>query len=111
LRELYRARSDAQAYADAHDDNREGLVARLHGLRDPDQFLKTRFAKGCHAYRRGEKAEEWFIYKLDDLGTPILRTPTLSDEHARAMDKGCHRFDLVAERILDGYTPEQNVHL
>jgi hypothetical protein len=57
------------------------------------------------------KAKEWFIYNIDDLGQHIARVPKLAQEYREAMDSGCHSFDLVAEKVLARYTPDQNEHI
>ena len=57
------------------------------------------------------KAKEWFIYKADNLDHEVARVADLTPEYRQAMDDGCHSFDLVAEKILRRYTPDQNEHI
>lgn len=64
----------------------------------------------CHAKWREGKS--WFIYRIDDLaGSEVARVQSLTPEHRSAMDAACFSFDLTADKILRGYTPEQNEHI
>lgn len=91
---------------------REGRVTRLHRYEDVTAFWRSNYAKATNEYRLGVKAKEWFIYKIDDLGGQhIARIAKLTPEYREAMDSGCHSFDLVAGKVLAGYTPAQNGHI
>jgi hypothetical protein len=88
---------------------RKGRVARLHRYDDLTPFWRSKFAKSTVEYRPGVKAKEWFIYSIDNLGGPHLaRVAQLTPEYRMAMDSGCHSFDLVADKVLARYTPDQN---
>jgi hypothetical protein len=91
---------------------RAGEVTRLHHLENVSRYWRTRFAKATVEFRRGAKAKEWFIYKIDQLeGEPIARVSELNAEYRQAMDNGCYSFDMVAEKIQQSYTPDQNEHI
>ncbi len=91
---------------------REGRVKRLHRYDDLSQFWRSKFAKATIEHRLGVKAKEWFIYMINDLaGDPIARVTRLTREYREAMDNGCYSFDLVAEKVLARYTPDQNEHI
>ncbi len=91
---------------------RAGDVKRIHRFFEVSPFWRTAFAKGCHEYRLGVKAKEWFVYRIDALnGTPIARVPELTPEYRLAMDHACSSFDLVAAKVLRRYTPDQNEHI
>jgi hypothetical protein len=91
---------------------REGSVLRLHRFSDTSRFWRTRYMKRCFAYRPTEKATEWFISRADDPDSEdIARVRVLSAEYRAAMDAACSSFDLVAEKILRRYTPDQNEHI
>jgi hypothetical protein len=91
---------------------REGRVLRLHRFSDLAPFWRSKYAKATNEYRLGVKAKEWFIYNIHDLGRQhIARVAKLSPEYREAMDSGCHSFDLVTEKVLARYTPDQNEHI
>jgi hypothetical protein len=91
---------------------REGRVRRLCRFQDVSQFWKSKYVKAAIEYRRGVKAKEWFIYNINDLGgNHIARVPQLTPEYCKAMDNGCFSFDLVLEKVLARYSPEQNEHI
>ena len=91
---------------------REGRVVRRHRFEDLAGFWRTKFTKNTHEYRLGVKAKEWFIHDIHDLGGPqVARVAKLNKEYRGAMDSGCHSFDLVAEKALAEYTPDQNEHI
>lgn len=91
---------------------REGRVARLLNLDDVSGFWRTKFVKSTPEWRAGVKATVWFIHKINRLGgTGTECRGELSQEHREGMDGGCHSFDLVAEKVLARYTPDQNEHL
>jgi hypothetical protein len=98
--------------ADLRWPKREGRVKRLHRYEDVSPFWRTKFVKGTNEYRLGVKAKEWFIYGADKLGGEhIARVTTLTPEYRKAMDSGCHSFDLVTKKVLARYTPDQNDHI
>lgn len=91
---------------------REDRVIRLHRYEDLSAFWRSKYSKVTNEYRLRVKAKEWFIYNIDDLGRQhIARTAKLGREYREAMDSGCHSFDLVAEKVLARYTPDQNDHI
>lgn len=90
---------------------KEGVVSRIAANVDLAPYWRTRFAKGCQEYRKGHKAHEWWICPIDDLQNHIARTSELPAEYRQAMDKGCFSFDLVADKIHQCYTPDQNPFL
>jgi hypothetical protein len=90
---------------------REGRVARLSRYEDVTGFWRSKFVKATNEYRPGVKAKEWFIKHIDDLTHHIARVAELTPEHRKAMDSGCHSFDLVAAKVLARYTPDQNEHI
>ncbi|HEX4611480.1 MAG TPA: hypothetical protein VH092_25020 [Urbifossiella sp.] len=91
---------------------REGRVTRLHRYEDVSPFWRSKYVKATNEYRLGVKAKEWFIYNINDLGgQPVARVTELSREYQEAMDSGCHSFDLLAEKVLRRYTPDQNEHI
>lgn len=90
---------------------KNGVVTRIGQVADLAPFWRTRYAKGTTEYRKDMKAKEWWIYKIDDLQQLIVRTSKMTPEYVRAMDRQTSSFDLVAQKILEGYSPEQNPHL
>jgi hypothetical protein len=82
---------------------RDGLVKRIGKVEDLERYFKSAYCKGTFTHRKGVKAETWFIYRLDDLRTPV--------KQVKAMDRGTYSFDLVAEKVLQRYTPDQNEHI
>jgi hypothetical protein len=98
--------------ADLLVPKREDRVTRLHRYEDVSAFWRSKYAKATHEYRLGVKAKDWFIYSIDDLGGQhIARVSKLTPEYREAMDSGCHSFDLVEEKVLARYTPDQNEHI
>jgi hypothetical protein len=90
---------------------KEGRVARLHRFADVAPFWRTRYVKATAEYRPGVRAREWFIYTADRLDEHFARVAEMPPEYRAAMDAGCHSFDLVAQKALARYTPDQNPHL
>ncbi len=91
---------------------REGRVKRLHRYEDASPFWRTKFVKATNQYRPGVKAKQWFIYRADKLDGRCVACPTkLKPEYREAMDDGCYSFDLVVEKVLARYTPDQNEHI
>lgn len=90
---------------------REGIVRRLRCFPDVSGFWRTRLAKGTNEWRKGHKAKEWYIYRVDNLQDHIEIRSSMPPKYAAAMDHSMYSFDLVAEKILSGYTPEQNSFL
>jgi hypothetical protein len=91
---------------------REGRVTRLHRLKDLSPFWRTEYVKGTPTYGRGVKADVWYIYNIrDSAGEHITRVAQLTPEYRNAMDSGCWSFDLVAQKVLARYTPDQNEHI
>jgi hypothetical protein len=91
---------------------RAGEVRRMHRFGELSPFWRTAYAKGTNEYRRGVKAKEWFVYRIDALpGPAVARVADLTPEYRFAMDHECLSFDLVAEKILARYTPDQNEHI
>jgi len=52
---------------------KQGLVTRIGKLNKVNGFFKTKYMKGCHEIKKGEKAKRWFIYDIDNPG-PHLAT-------------------------------------
>ena len=90
---------------------KDGVVTRCHRYEDVSEFWLTKYAKYCHEHRPGHTAKEWFIYRIDDPGNEIARVREMPQTYREAMDNAMSSFDLVAEMILRGYTPEQNPFL
>ena len=87
---------------------RDGLVQRIGKIKNVEPNFYTKFVKGAHETRKNVKAKRWFIYRIDDLRHHITIVENLSNEHKKAMDDGTFSFDLVAEKILQRYTPDQD---
>jgi hypothetical protein len=111
LSELLNSKEGFNVCVDLLYPKKRCTVTRIHKFADVASFFLTKFVKGCHAHRPGEKAWEWFVYRMDDLRTHFLRTPKLASEHIGAMDHACFSFDLVAKKILQKYTPSKNEHI
>jgi hypothetical protein len=90
---------------------REGRVARLRRFDDVSPFWRTHLAKRTVEYRRGVKAKEWFICRLEDPSHRVARVSRLTPAYQSAMDQICYSFEMVAEKILARYTPDQNEHI
>ncbi|MBX7106381.1 MAG: hypothetical protein K1X57_20050 [Gemmataceae bacterium] len=88
---------------------REGRVTRLHRYRDVTAFWRSKYAKSTSEFRPVVKSKDWFIYNLG--GQHIARVAHLTSEYRVAMDAACYSFDLVAGKVLAGYTPDQNQHI
>src|SRR5262245_20789649 len=87
---------------------RQGSVTRLHRFDDVSPFWRSKYAKATHEHRVGVKAMEWFIYRVDELGSKhVARVSKLTREYREAMDSGCYSFDLVAGMVERRYTPDQ----
>ena len=87
---------------------KHGVVRRLAHLSDTSRYWRTRLVKATNEYRIGQKAREWFIYRVADLRNHIERRSTMPQEYAEAMDGGIYSFDLVASKIREGYKPSDN---
>ena len=87
---------------------KEGVVNRIGKIDDLKNYILSKYIKGCNEYRPGCKAEEWWISTIENPSDDIARVKSLSKEHAMAMDDGVFSFDLTAQKILTGYTPDQN---
>ena len=87
---------------------KQGAVRRLSRFPDTSAFWRTRLVKSTSEYRLWHKARDWYIYSMDDLRNHIERRNSMPAEYAKAMDGGMHAFDLVATKILEGYTPSRN---
>ena len=90
---------------------KQGTVRRLRSLPDVSGFWRTRLVKGTNEWRKGHRASEWYIYRVDNLRDHIEIRSSMPPKYAAAMDHGMYSFDLVASKILNGYTPEQNSFL
>jgi hypothetical protein len=68
---------------------------------------------GQRAVGHFRKAESGYILaSAEDLGgNNIARVARLTPEYGKAMDNGCFSFDLVAEKVLARYAPDQNEHI
>jgi hypothetical protein len=112
ISDLAQDRNGFNICADLLLPKREGRVTRLRRYEDVTPFWRSRFAKSTVEHRLGVKAKEWFIYNIDDLGGPhIARVAHLTPEFRMGMDSGCYSFDLVADKVLARYTPDQNEHI
>ena len=111
LGELLPTSSGFNVCTDLLYPKKTGAVRRLSRFEDTSPFWRTRLAKGTNEYRVGHKAKEWFIYRIDDLRDHFDRTSDMSPEYKAAMDHSTYSFDLVAKKILAGYTPDQNPKL
>lgn len=87
---------------------KEGSVRRLRRLPDVSGYWRTRLTKNTSEYRKGYKARDWYIYNVNDLQNHIEVRSSMPPKYAAAMDHEMSSFDLVASKILSGYTPEQN---
>lgn len=85
-----------------------GVVTRVGKVTDTAPYFKTRYAKGTNSTRLDVKADRWYIYRLDDLRHHIAVVRRLSGEYKRAMILSTYSFDLVCEKILARYSPEQD---
>lgn len=90
---------------------RQGLVKRIGKFNNIENLLKTKYMKGCFETQRGEKASRWFIYDINNLRREIAVVNSLPNKFKTAMDNGTFSFDLVVEKILKRYTPDQNEHI
>lgn len=91
---------------------REKRVRRLHRFADVSPFWRTSYVKATNQISPGKKANHWYISRTDQLGCDFIdRVTELTPEYRKAMDSGCHSFDLVAMKVLRRYTPDQNEHL
>jgi hypothetical protein len=91
---------------------RAGDITRIGRFHELSPFWRSAYAKGTVEYRLGVKAKEWFVYRIDALqGPAVARVVKLTPEYRLAMDHACFSFDLVAEKILRRYTPDQNEHI
>lgn len=90
---------------------KHGVVKRIGRVADLAPYWRTRYAKATLEYRTGVKSKDWWIYQIDNLRKLVVRTSTMTPQYARAMDRQTSSFDLVAQAILSGYTPDQNPHL
>ena len=97
--------------ADLLFPKKEGRVTRLHRFEDVSAFWRTKLVKATNANVPGVKTKFWYISPIDDLTRDIIRVSELTPEYRKAMDSGCHSFDLVARKVLARYTPEQNEHI
>jgi hypothetical protein len=87
---------------------REGWVKRIGKVARPEEYLETELVKGTFETRQDKKAKLWYIYHISDLRTHIAVVRSLSKEQKKAMDDGTHSFDLVAKKIMEGYTPDRD---
>lgn len=87
---------------------KEGIVRRLRRFPDVSGFWRTRLAKNAIEWRKGHTTKKWYIYRIDNLQDHIEIRSSMPPKYAAAMDSGMFSFDLVASKILSGYTPEQN---
>ena len=90
---------------------KQGAVRRLTRFADTSAFWRTRLVKSTNEYRPGHKAREWYISTVDDLQNHIERRSSMPPRYTEAMDGGMHSFDLVASKVLEGYTPSKNPFL
>lgn len=90
---------------------KQGWVSRIGKLDNLEGLFKTRYMKGCHEIKQGEKAKRWFIYDIDELQSHIAVVTQLPNNYKTAMDYATFSFDLVIEKILKRYTPDQNEHI
>jgi hypothetical protein len=87
---------------------REGWVRRIGKVARPEDYLKTELVKGTFETRQDKKAKLWYIYHINDLRNHIARVRRLSKIQKKAMDHGTHSFDIVAHKIMERYTPDQD---
>jgi hypothetical protein len=108
LAELLGSRLGFNVCTDLLLPKKEGTVTRLHRFDDISSFWLTRYIKSTPEHRLGHKAKRWTITRIDDPDVVITRRRLLLRRYREAMDDGTYSFDLVAEKILAGYTPDQN---
>ena len=111
LSELLPTSSGFNVCTDLLYPKKKGTIRRLSRFQDTSPFWRTRLAKGTHEHRPGHKAKEWFIYRIEDLRHHFERTSNMSPEYKAAMAHSTFSFDLVAKKILAGYTPDQDPRL
>jgi len=87
---------------------REGLINRIGKVSEINLFYRTRFYKWAWVNQgSGQKADWWYIVSLDNFDDK-KRVKQLTDEFKNAMDSGTYSFDLVAKKVLQRYTPDQD---
>jgi len=88
---------------------RQGSVKRLEKLTSVEKFWKTRLVKSpIGAYQWGDKVKGWSIYSVDDLRNRIETRRWMPKKYKMAMDHSCSSFDITADRILEGFTPDKS---
>ena len=90
---------------------KEGSVTRIGKVDAPKEYLTSKLIKGCHEKKPGKTAKEWWISTVDNPLEEIARVKHLSLKQSRAMDSGVYSFDLTARKILEHYTPENNIFI
>jgi len=88
---------------------KQGEVVRMKKLDSVEKFWKTRYFKNpIGAHQWGDKVKGWLIYHVDDLRNPIAKKRWIYSKYKMAMDKSCSSFDIIAERSLEGFTPDKS---
>lgn len=87
---------------------KEGEVRRIGKVADPNQYLVVNLTKSCHEHRPGMKAREWWLATIDPPEEFVKQVSRLSQTEALAMDSGMSSFDLAAEKMMAGYSPDKN---
>lgn len=92
---------------------KEGNIKRIHRFDKFSEFWMSKFVKSCHRQPNGVRAKKWYIHALEEDGTrtEIGEFHRLRKKYRTAMDSGTSSFDLVAEKILRQYSPDQHPNL
>ncbi len=109
--EMIRNRAGFNICTDLLPPKREGKAKRLHRFIDVEEFWLSKFVKGTNEHRLGHRAKLWYLYSIDDLRNHIRTYRRLPKKYRNAMDDGTYSFDITADKILAGYTPDKNQHL
>ena len=111
LAELLASRRGFNVCTDLLMPKKEGTVTRLHRFEDVSGFWLTRYIKSTLEHRLGHRAKRWTITRIDEPDVIVARRRWMPRRYREAMDDGTYSFDLVAEKILASYTPDQNPFL
>ena len=90
---------------------RRGRVRRIDKLEHVEKFWKSKLLKQPHALQLGDPVPYWHIYSIENFGEPIKTVKWMRKKFRNAIDRTTTSFDVTAEYILEGYSPDQNPFL
>ena len=90
---------------------RQGKIRRICKLESVEKFWKSKLLKQPHALQLGDPVPYWHIYSIENLKEPLKRVKWMRKKYRNAIDRSTTSFDVTVQKILEKYSPDQNLFL